>query len=305
MFARKNRLLLANHWAFIILAFMREFAVLVRNLVKNYGSICALKGVDFEIRSGELFALLGPNGAGKTTTIRILCGLTRPGGGQAYFFGINIFERPLDAKKMAGLVPQTVNLDLELTVLENLYIHGLLFGLGRKKIAHRARGLLEFAELYERRHDKVRTLSGGLRRRLLIIRALMHEPKILFLDEPTIGLDPHIRRKLWGFIKRIQQDGTTILLTTHYIEEAEFLADRVAFINKGKIVVIDTPRNLIESLGEVAIDIIDEQGLTTKYFRNRAEAKAAMLELSKSEKNFTLRRISLEDAFVYFIGRRV
>ncbi len=284
---------------------MNNHAVLVKKLVKNYGPVCALKGINFGIKAGELFALLGPNGAGKTTTIRILCGLTRPGSGEAYFFGINIFERPLDAKKMVGLVPQTINLDVELTVFENLYIHGLLFGLSRKEIILRARKLLEFAELYERRSDKVRTLSGGLKRRLLIIRALMHNPKILFLDEPTIGLDPHIRRKLWGLIKRIQQIGTTILLTTHYIEEAEFLANRVAFIDKGKIIIIDTPQNLIKKLGELAIDIISEEGLTTKYFKNREEAEMFMLELSKSNKNFTLRRVNLEDVFVHFTGKRV
>ncbi len=280
-------------------------AIRVENLTKRYGPIEALKGINFEITAGELFALLGPNGAGKTTTIRILSGLTRSSGGQAYFFDLNIFERPLEAKKMAGLVPQTINLDLELTVWENLLIHGLLFGLSRREIREQAIKLLEFAELYERRKHKVRTLSGGLRRRLLITRALMHEPRILFLDEPTVGLDPHIRRRLWALIKRIQQQGTTILLTTHYIEEAEFLADRVAFIDQGEIIVIDTPENLMKRLGEFAVDIVSETGLETKYFKTRAEAEKAMLELAKGDKSVTLRRVNLEDAFVYFIGKRV
>ncbi len=280
-------------------------AIRVENLIKRYGPIEALKGINFEITAGELFALLGPNGAGKTTTIRILSGLTRSTGGQAYFFDLNIFERPLEAKKMAGLVPQTINLDLELTVWENLLIHGLLFGLSRREIREQAIKLLEFAELYERRKHKVRTLSGGLRRRLLITRALMHEPRILFLDEPTVGLDPHIRRRLWALIKRIQQQGTTILLTTHYIEEAEFLADRVAFIDQGEIVVIDTPENLMKRLGEFAVDIVSETGLETKYFKTKTEAEKAMLELAKGDKSVTLRRVNLEDAFVYFIGKRV
>ncbi len=284
---------------------MARLAIRVENLTKRYGSIEALKGINFEIAAGELFALLGPNGAGKTTTIRILSGLTRTSGGQAYFFDLNIFERPLEAKKMAGLVPQTINLDLELTVWENLLIHGLLFGLGRREIREQAERLLRFAELYERRKHKVRTLSGGLRRRLLITRALMHEPRILFLDEPTVGLDPHIRRRLWALIKRIQQQGTTILLTTHYIEEAEFLADRVAFIDQGEIVVIDTPESLMKRLGEFALDIVSETGLETKYFQTRAEAERAMLELAKGDKSVTLRRVNLEDAFVYFIGKRV
>ncbi len=284
---------------------MARLAIRVENLTKRYGSIEALKGINFEIAAGELFALLGPNGAGKTTTIRILSGLTRTSGGQAYFFDLNIFERPLEAKKMAGLVPQTINLDLELTVWENLLIHGLLFGLSRREIREQAERLLRFAELYERRKHKVRTLSGGLRRRLLITRALMHEPRILFLDEPTVGLDPHIRRRLWALIKRIQQQGTTILLTTHYIEEAEFLADRVAFIDQGEIVVIDTPESLMKRLGEFALDIVSETGLETKYFQTRAEAERAMLELAKGDKSVTLRRVNLEDAFVYFIGKRV
>ncbi len=280
-------------------------AIRVENLTKKYGPIEALKGINFEIAAGELFALLGPNGAGKTTTIRILSGLTRSSGGQAFFFDLNIFERPLEAKKMAGLVPQTINLDLELTVWENLLIHGLLFGLNRREIREQGVKLLQFAELYERRKHKVRTLSGGLRRRLLITRALMHEPRILFLDEPTVGLDPHIRRRLWALIKRIQQQGTTILLTTHYIEEAEFLADRVAFIDHGEIVIIDTPENLMKRLGEFAVDIVSETGLETKYFKTRTEAERAVLGLSKEGKSITLRRVNLEDAFVYFIGKRV
>jgi len=281
------------------------FAVKVENLVKRYGAINALKGVSFEINEGELFALLGPNGAGKTTTIRILCGLTRPTAGQAFFFDISVFDNPVRAKKMAGLVPQAVNLDLELTVNENLLIHGLLYGLSRKEIRKRSRKLLEFAELLERAGSKVRTLSGGMRRRLLIIRALLHEPRILFLDEPTVGLDPHIRRKLWGLIKRIQQEGTTILLTTHYIEEAEFLAERVAFIDGGRLVTVDTPQALIKRLGEYAVDIIHETELETKFFPSRKEAEAFALSLSKGPKTVTLRRVNLEDAFVNFTGKKV
>lgn len=280
-------------------------AVRVQGLLKRYGPIEALKGVDFEIRAGELFALLGPNGAGKTTTIRILCGLTRPSGGKARFFQVDVFKEPLRAKKIVGLVPQAINLDLELTVWENLLIHGFLFGMGLSTIRERAIELLHFAGLYERRKDKVRTLSGGLRRRLLITRALMHEPRILFLDEPTVGLDPHIRRKLWGLIKRIQQRGATILLTTHYIEEAEFLANRVAFIDAGRIVTIDTPEALTARLGEFAVDIVRREGLETKYFPSREEAEKFILSLPEGRESVTLRRINLEDAFVYFTGRRV
>ena len=281
------------------------WAIRVEGLRKQYGSLEALKGVSFQIASGELFALLGPNGAGKTTTIRILCGLTRPSGGKAFFFHCPVFQKTLEAKRMAGLVPQTINLDLELTVWENLLIHGLLFGLSKKEIKQRAQELLRFADLYHRRKDKVRTLSGGMKRRLLIIRALMHKPKILFLDEPTVGLDPHIRRKLWGLVKRIQQQGTTILLTTHYIEEAEFLADKVGFINKGEIIIIDTPQALTSRLGTFAVDVIKEDGLRTYYFKDRKEAESFILSLDQKGQTVTLRRINLEDAFIHFTGSRV
>lgn len=280
-------------------------AVRVEGLRKNYGKIEAVRGISFRIAAGELFALLGPNGAGKTTTIRILCGLTRPSGGRAFFYGVDIFREPVAAKKMAGLVPQTVNLDLELTLAENLLIHGLLFGLSREEIRRRAAELLRFAGLSERKDHKVRTLSGGMRRRLLIIRALLHRPRILFLDEPTVGLDPHIRRRLWGLIKRIQQQGTTILLTTHYIEEAEFLADRVAFMDQGKLIIEGTPKALMDQLGEFAVDVVREKGLETKYFRSRAEAEEFALSLAERAETVTIRRVNLEDAFVHFTGKKV
>ncbi len=280
-------------------------AVRVENLVKEYGPIKALRGISFRIAPQILFAFLGPNGAGKTTTIRILSGLTRPTAGRAFFFDVDVFGEPVKAKRLAGLVPQTINLDLELTLYENLLIHGLLFGLSQGEIRRRAEELLTFADLLPRKNHKVRTLSGGMRRRLLIIRALLHQPKILFLDEPTVGLDPHIRRRLWGLIKRIQQRGTTIFLTTHYIEEAEFLADRVAFIDRGQIVIEDTPKALIARLGEFAVDVVKEEGLETKYFRNREEAEKFALELSGQSQTITIRRVNLEDAFVYFTGRKV
>jgi len=284
---------------------MAGLAVRIESLVKEYGRLRALDGLSFEIREGELFALLGPNGAGKTTTIRILSGLTRPTAGRVWFFEKDIFRESLAAKRMVGLVPQAVNLDLELTLWENLLIHGLLFGMSRRAIAQRAEELLRFAELWERRNQRVRTLSGGMKRRLLIIRALLHAPRILFMDEPTVGLDPHIRRRLWGLIKQIQTKGTTILLTTHYIEEAEFLADRVAFLDRGRIVALDTPQNFIQTLGEVAVDVVTPEGLKTYYFRNRGEAEREAMKLSKQGESVTLRRVNLEDAFIHFTGRKV
>lgn len=279
-------------------------AIVVEGLRKDYGRIKALRGVSFRVESGELFALLGPNGAGKTTTIRILTGLTRATSGQAFIEGVSVFEQSLKLKRLIGLVPQATNLDLELTVAENLFIHGLLYQLKLPEIKKRTREVLDYIELWPRARSKVKTLSGGMRRRLLIARALLHRPQVLFLDEPTVGLDPHIRRRLWSLIKRIQRQGTTILLTTHYIEEAEFLADRVAFIDLGKIIVCDTPANLMARLGQFAVDFTDERGLHTRYFQDQDAAQKEALVLSGQGYAVTIRRVNLEDAFVSLTGRK-
>ncbi|WP_456431220.1 ABC transporter ATP-binding protein [Thermosulfuriphilus sp.] len=279
-------------------------AIVVDGLQKNYGNLIALKAVSFKVYSGELFALLGPNGAGKTTTIRILTGLTRATAGKAFIEGVSVFEQSIKLKRLIGLVPQATNLDLELTVAENLLIHGLLYHLSPSEIRRRSREVLDYIELSHRAKSKAKTLSGGMRRRLLIARALLHRPKVLFLDEPTVGLDPHIRRRLWSLIKRIQRQGTTVLLTTHYIEEAEFLADRVAFIDLGEIIVCDTPARLMASLGQFAVDFTDESGLKTRYFKDQGQAQKEALRLSARGYSVTIRRVNLEDAFVSLTGRK-
>ncbi|MFN3505458.1 MAG: ABC transporter ATP-binding protein [Caldimicrobium sp.] len=273
-------------------------ALEIKNLKKNYGSKEALKGISLSLNKGELFSLLGPNGAGKTTTLRILSGLTFPSAGEVLILGKSLHQNELWAKRKIGLVPQHINLDVELTVEENLIIHGLLYNMNLKDIKKRISELLEFADLKERAKAKVKELSGGLKRRLLIIRALFHSPEILLLDEPTVGLDPHIRRKLWNFIKVIQSRGTTILLTTHYMEEAEFLSDRVAFISDGKIIKIDTPQNFIKALGEIALDVFTEEGYKTFYFHQKEEAERMFLKYSQSNSYVTLRKTTLEDAFI-------
>lgn len=279
---------------------MERFALEIRNLKKRYGQRLALKGISFSLKEGELFSLLGPNGAGKTTTLRILSGLTSPTEGEVFLFGESLLQNELWAKTKIGLVPQQVNLDLELTVEENLLIHGLLFKMSLREIKKRIDELLELADLKERKNSKVKELSGGLRRRLLIIRALLHQPKILLLDEPTVGLDPHIRRKIWSFIKQIQNKGTTILLTTHYMEEAEVLSDRVAFIVEGQIIDINTPKDFIKRLGEVALDVFANGDMKTLYFKSKSEAEEALVKYSKSSNYVSLRKISLEDVFVKF-----
>uniref|UniRef100_A0A7V4JPF0 ABC transporter ATP-binding protein n=1 Tax=Thermodesulfobacterium geofontis TaxID=1295609 RepID=A0A7V4JPF0_9BACT len=283
---------------------MSNIALKVENIVKKYPSILALKGVSFEIKEKELFALLGPNGAGKTTIIKIIAGLTNPDSGKIYLFEKNLFEDPIWSKSQIGIVPQYINLDVELTVEENLLIHGLLYKLPFSLIKKRIAELLEIADLKERKNSRIKELSEGLKRRVLIIRALMHQPKLLLLDEPTIGLDPHIRRKFWSFIKNIQATGTTILLTTHYMEEAEYLADKVAFIFSGKIIAINTPQNFINSLGNYALDVYLSDKVKSYYFKDKLDAEKELLKYSKDH-FVSLRRVSLEDVFLNYIEKNL
>jgi ABC-2 type transport system ATP-binding protein len=274
----------------------------INNLRKNYGKTQALKGIDLTVPPGELFAYLGPNGAGKTTTIRILTGLTKLTEGTAMLNGHDIRTDSLAAKRQCGLVPQHINLDSELTVYENLDIHGRLFGMSRSSRKERIGDLLGYVDLADRTKSLIKQLSGGLKRRVMIARALLHHPRILFLDEPTVGLDANIRRRIWSLIKKIQQSGTTIFLTTHYIEEAEFLADRVAFLESGRIAAVETPRTLMDAIGQWAIDWVTVDGMQTAYFPSR---KAARDSAAARNNNFTLRRVNLEDAFLVQTGKKM
>ncbi|NSW85473.1 MAG: ABC transporter ATP-binding protein [Syntrophobacteraceae bacterium] len=274
----------------------------IENLTKNYKTVQALKGVNLHVAAGELFAYLGPNGSGKTTTIKILTGLAYPTSGDAYLNGFHITRQSLDAKRQCGLVPQTINLDHELTVYENLNIHGKLFHMPRQERKSRILELLDYVEIRDRMKSPVKQLSGGMKRRVMVARALMHSPGILFLDEPTVGLDPAIRRRIWSLIKKIQQRGATIFLTTHYIEEAEFLAERVAFLNEGSIVAVDTPQNLMSRLGAWALDRIVNGEMETVYFKDRDEANR---HVAHQRGSFSLRRVNLEDVFIAATGKKV
>lgn len=274
----------------------------VDRLTKRYPETLALDAASFSVRPGELFAYLGPNGSGKTTTIRILNGLSVPSSGRVRFDGNDLFSQERKARKYFGLVPQSINLDRDLSVEHNLDLHGRYFNVPSKTRKKRISDLLAYVGLSDRSKRPVKHLSGGLQRRLMIVRALVHEPKILFLDEPTVGLDPAIRRQIWALIKQIQQDGATIFLTTHYIEEAEFLADRVALSCEGKVVVIDQPNNLISRLGSWAVDRYESGQMKSSYHKSRSEA----IETAKADGDgFQLRRINLEDAYLRLTGKRV
>ncbi len=274
----------------------------IEHLNKTYKTVQALKDVNLEVKQGELFAFLGPNGAGKTTTIRILTGLTRLSSGRVSLNGFDVGNRSIESRRQCGLVPQSINLDRELSVFENLTIHGKLFRMDKQERNRRIDELLDYVEMSDRKETLVKNLSGGLKRRLMIARALLHSPSILFLDEPTVGLDAAIRRKIWALIRKIQQHGTTIFLTTHYIEEAEFLADRVAFLDKGSIVVVDTPEALMNQMGVWALDRLKEDDMETHYFNDRKEANDY---IAAHKDSFTLRRVNLEDAFLALTGKKV
>ena len=216
----------------------------LRGVEKVFGSVRAVDGISFDIKRGEVFGLLGKNGAGKTTTIKMLTLQLKPTAGEIFFEGRTIQGNEIFIKSLIGLVPQHLNFDQDLTVEENLELHARLHHLPRLERRGRIDELLNFVELERVRQSFVRELSGGMKRRLLIVRALIHRPKILFLDEPTVALDPQVRHKIWELITDLKARGITILLTTHYIEEAQALCDRVAILNRGRLVALDTTANL-------------------------------------------------------------
>ncbi|MGA2504068.1 MAG: ABC transporter ATP-binding protein [Anaerolineales bacterium] len=223
----------------------------VKNLVKKYGDLAAVKSISFEIQKGEIFSLLGPNGAGKTTTISMISGLLAPTSGDASIGGFSITHQALEAKRLLGVVPQEIALYPTLTARQNLEFFGRMYGLGGKELTRRVDAMLDFVELRDRQSDRIETFSGGMKRRINIAAGLLHDPQVIYMDEPTVGIDPQSRRRILDTVKQLrEQRGMTVLYTTHLMEEAQELSDRVGIIDHGEIIALGTPGDLILQVGE-------------------------------------------------------
>jgi len=254
----------------------------VENLIKNFGDFTAVDDVSFDVAGGEVFAFLGPNGAGKTTTIKMLTTLLKPTAGRIEIDGLDPAKQSNEARKRFGIVFQDPSLDQELTAYENMDLHGVLYHVPRKVRLERIEMLLNLFELWDRRDDYVKTFSGGMKRRLEIARGFLHTPKILFLDEPTLGLDPQSRNQLWTHVKNLNQtEHVTVFLTTHYMDEAEKVADRIAIIDHGKIVAQGSPDELKQQTSTDSLEAA-YLSLTGSSIRDeRADASDQMRQMAR------------------------
>ena len=303
----------------------------VINLTKKFDDFTAVNNINLQVKEGEIFGLLGPNGAGKSTTISMLCTILKPTSGTALINGLDILKEPKEVRKSIGIVFQDPSIDDKLTGRENLELHANLYDVPRDVMHSRIDEVLELVELDDKASNYVNTYSGGMRRRLEIARGLIHHPKVLFLDEPTIGLDPQSREHIWNYIKDLRElKNITILLTTHYMEEADKLCDRIAIIDQSKIIALDTPQNLKSKLeGEtIIIESSDNDLLSRKLsevkladtilktnhelnlcVENSHTALARIVELAVSLgihiDNITIREPDLNDVFMHFTGREI
>jgi ABC-2 type transport system ATP-binding protein len=272
------------------------------NLTKHFGTLAAVQSVSFSVEKGEVFGLLGPNGAGKTTTIRMLTTLLSPTSGTASVAGYDVSRDAMRVKRSIGVVPQMLNLDIDLTCSQNLEYHGRLHRMNRSERTARTEELLRFVGLWEKKDTPVEHLSGGMRRRLLIARGLLHRPQVVFMDEPTVGLDPQARRLIWGMIESLRRSGITLMLTTHYIEEADALCDRVAIMRTGKIIALDAPSVLRAGVGKYSLECIGRHDIPRRFFQSRDEAYEAGRDLSC---DILVRESTLEDVFISLTGERI
>ncbi|MDE3086117.1 MAG: ATP-binding cassette domain-containing protein [Acidobacteriota bacterium] len=301
-------------------------AIDVHELARRFGDLDAVRGVSFEVRAGETFGFLGPNGAGKSTTISMLCTLLAPTSGRALVAGFDVAAQRAEVRKRIGLVFQDTTLDDYLTATENLRFHAELYGVPRAQAAERLRAVLEMVGLWGRRDSLVRTFSGGMKRRLEIARGLLHSPRVLFLDEPTVGLDPQTRAHIWSYINDLRRrESITMFLTTHYMDEAEH-CDRIAIIDEGRIVVIDTPEALKASVGRdrvqlqtadprAAIEALERhfgleatmsEGAVTVYVASGEQFVPRLFaELDVAISAVSIARPTLDDVFMNYTGRTI
>jgi ABC-2 type transport system ATP-binding protein len=277
----------------------------ISSLIKEYSGKRVVDIQDLQVGQGELFGFLGPNGAGKTTTIRILTTLTKPTSGKALINGFDVVRNTFQVKSEFGIVQQHLSLNKDLTILENLELHARLHHLTREERKKRISELLDYVELTEHADYLIDDVSGGMKRRAMIARALIHRPKLLFLDEPTVGLDAQTRRRVWDLIRRMNSDGTTVFLTTHYIEEAEALCKRVGILHRGRMIAIGSPLSLRQKLGMIAVEILtSENGTQYRYFPDRPQAAEFVKELPENSR-VVMRESNLEDVFVEMTGQKV
>lgn len=283
-----------------------EEVIVSEKLTKRYGDIWAVEDLNLKVYSGEIFGFLGPNGAGKTTTIRVLTTLTKPTSGRAWVNGFDVMKEPNKVKKVIGVVQQHLSLDRDLTVKENMEFHARLHHLESSERRRRIAELLDYVGLAEQANRIVEDLSGGMKKRAMIIHSLIHRPKVLFLDEPTVGLDAQTRRRLWELIRRLNLDGTTIFLTTHYIEEAEALCQRVGIIHQGRLIALGRPLELRQRLGLVTVEtLVNNKDTRYQYFPDRAAATGHVQSLPPDVKAIIIRESNLEDVFVELTGQKV
>jgi ABC-2 type transport system ATP-binding protein len=305
---------------------MIDYVIKVESLVKRFGELVAVDNVSFGVAPGEIFGFLGPNGAGKTTTINILCTLSKPTSGRAVINGFDVVRQQNQVRQSIGLVFQDPSLDEQLSGLQNLRFHALVYSVPASVREQRIEQMLRMMELWDRRNSQVRTYSGGMKRRLELARGLLHYPKVLFLDEPTLGLDPQTRNRIWEYILELRQrEGTTIFLTTHYMDEAE-KADRIAIIDHGKLVAMDTPEKLKEIVGKDIISVkTDDNDRAAEEIRLRYrievrhDSNGITFEVASGEEfiptfikgfgtkilSISLRRPSLDDVFLKLTGREI
>ncbi|MFI4985367.1 MAG: ATP-binding cassette domain-containing protein [Solirubrobacterales bacterium] len=303
-----------------------EPAVSVEGLVKSFDDVEAVRGIDFEVQGGETFGFLGPNGAGKSTTINMLCTLMRPSGGVARVAGHDVVSEREEVRRNIGLVFQDTTLDGYLSAEENLRLHAELYGVPRQVVVERMRQVMEMVGLWERRGSLVNTFSGGMKRRLEIARGLLHSPRVLFLDEPTVGLDPQTRSSIWTYIRELKaREDITIFLTTHYMDEAEY-CDRIAIMDQGRIIVLDTPETLKANVGKDRVQIeTDDDQAAIAALRERFDIEATVAEgkvtfgvpagehfvprlfaeLGRPIRAVSVARPSLDDVFMSYTGTTI